>query len=78
MILYEFRDNVDSKETLVKEIEYDLYAGLGKKEYASFLKDVIDESDELSTKAQILLQRIEWVFFCGKNGFGTTRKNCIQ
>lgn len=55
---YEFRDNVDSKETLVKEIEYDLYAGLGKKEYASFLKDVIDESDELSTKAQILLQRI--------------------
>lgn len=55
---YEFHDNVDNKETLVKEIEYNLYAGLGKKEYASFLKDVIDESDELSTKAQILLQRI--------------------
>ena len=28
---YEFRDNVDDKETLVKEIEYDLYAGRGKK-----------------------------------------------
>ena len=55
---YEFRDNVDDKETLVKEIEYDLYAGRGKKEYAGFLKDVMDESDELSTKAQILLQRI--------------------
>lgn len=55
---YEFRDNVDDKETLVKEIEYDLYAGRGKKEYAGFLKDVMDESDELSTKAQVLLQRI--------------------
>ena len=44
---YEFRDNVDDKETLVKEIEYDLYAGRGKKEYAGFLKDVMDESDEL-------------------------------
>lgn len=38
---YEFRDNVDDKETLVKEIEYDLYAGRGKKEYAGFLKDVM-------------------------------------
>ena len=38
---YEFRDNVDDKETLVKEIEYDLYAGRGKKEYSGFLKDVI-------------------------------------
>lgn len=55
---YEFRDNVDDKETLVKEIEYDLYAGRGKKEYSGFLKDVMDESDELSTKAQVLLQRI--------------------
>lgn len=55
---YEFRDNVDDKETLVKEIEYDLYAGRGKKEYAGFLKDVMDESDELNTKAQVLLQRI--------------------
>lgn len=55
---YEFRDNVDDKETLVKEIEYDLYAGRGKKEYSGFLKDVMDESDELSAKAQVLLQRI--------------------
>lgn len=32
--------------------------GRGKKEYSGFLKDLMDESDELSTKAQVLLQRI--------------------
>ena len=43
--------NVDDKETLVKEIEYDLYAGRGKKEYAGFLKDLLYRNVQLQKLA---------------------------
>ena len=35
-------DQVESPETALTEIKYNLLAGLGMQEYASFLKDVKD------------------------------------
>lgn len=55
---YQYNEPVEDKQALAKKIEYDLYAGLGKKVYAGSLKDIIDENDNMGIRAQILLQRI--------------------
>ena len=45
---YDFMDQVESPETALTEIKYNLLTGLGMQEYASFLKDVKEESKELA------------------------------
>lgn len=55
---YDFIDKVESPETAVTEIKYNLLAGLGMQEYASFLKDVKEESKELAPRAEALRDRL--------------------
>ena len=55
---YDFMDQVESPETILTEIKYNLLAGLGMQEYASFLKDVKEESKELAPRAEALRDRL--------------------
>lgn len=55
---YDFMDQVESPETALTEIKYNLLAGLGMQEYASFLKDVKEESKELAPRAEALRDRL--------------------
>lgn len=55
---YDFIDQVESPETVLTEIKYNLLAGLGMQEYASFLKDVKEESKELAPRAEALRDRL--------------------
>ena len=41
------------------EIKYNLLRGLGPQEYSSYLRDVMEESDELAPRAEALLERIK-------------------
>lgn len=51
-------DQVESPETALTEIKYNLLAGLGMQKYASFLKDVKEESKELAPRAETLRDRL--------------------
>ena len=55
---YDFMDQVESPETALTEIKYNLLAGLGMQEYAFFLKDVKEESKELAPRAEVLRDRL--------------------
>ena len=55
---YEFMDQVESPEDALTEIKYNLLAGLGMQEYASFLKDVKEESKELAPRAETLRDKL--------------------
>ena len=55
---YDFMDQVESPETALTEIKYNLLTGLGMQEYASFLKDVKEESKELASRAEALRDRL--------------------
>lgn len=55
---YDFMDQVESPETALTEIKYNLLTGLGMQEYASFLKDVKEESKELAPRAEVLRDRL--------------------
>lgn len=55
---YDFMDQVESSETALTEIKDNLLAGLGMREYASFLKDVKEESKELAPRAEALRDRL--------------------
>lgn len=55
---YDFMDQVESSETALTEIKDNLLAGLGMREYASFLKDVKEESKELASRAEALRDRL--------------------
>lgn len=55
---YEFIDQVESPEDALTEIKYNLLAGLGMQEYASFLKDVKEESKELAPRAEALRDKL--------------------
>ncbi len=55
---YDFMDQMESPETALTEIKYNLLAGLGMQEYASFLKDVKEESKELAPRAEALRDRL--------------------
>ena len=54
----DFMDQVESPETALTEIKYNLLTGLGMQEYASFLKDVKEESKELASRAEALRDRL--------------------
>lgn len=55
---YEFMDQAESPEDALLQIKYNLLAGNGMREYATFLKDVKEESRELAPKAEVLMEKI--------------------
>lgn len=55
---YDFMNQVESPETALTEIKYNLLTGLGMQEYASFLKDVKEESKELASRTEALRDRL--------------------
>ncbi len=56
---YEFMDWIDNPEKELMEIKYNLMAGHGLREYAPFLKDVMEEDKILAPKAEALLEKLK-------------------
>ncbi len=56
---YEYMDQVTDPEAQLLEIRCHLLEGSGAAKYGPFLKDVMEESDALAPRAEMLLERIK-------------------
>lgn len=55
---YNVMDQDISEEDMIRDITINLMADNGMREYAPFLKDVMEESEHLAPKAEMLMERI--------------------